>query len=278
MPTVSVVKGPRSHETVFKALDLLGNSLKNTVKDSARVLIKVNLISTKTYESGVTTDPLVVDALIRKFKELHDEIAVVEADATSTNADEAYKATGLDKVCEQNRVPFINLSKVRERAKLKIPNYEVLNEIEVPKMLLDAAIISAAKLKTHEETVVTLGMKNMFGLLPEKRKVKFHSLGINKVIVDINTVLRPKLTVIDGFYALEGPGPIGGYPVKMDLIIAGRDPVATDATACRIMGIDPYEVYHIKRAYEKGFGEIDSAKIQVVGEKIENVKRKFRRK
>jgi len=278
MPTVSVVKGPRSHETVFKALDLLGNSLKDTVKDSARVLIKVNLISTKTYESGVTTDPLVVDALIRKFRELHDEIAVVEADATSTNADEAYKATGLDRVCEQNRVPFINLSKVREKVKLQIPNYEVLNEIEVPKMLLDAAIISAAKLKTHEETVVTLGMKNMFGLLPEKRKVKFHSLGISKVIVDINTVLRPKLTVIDGFYALEGPGPIGGYPVKMDLIIAGRDPVATDATACRIMGIDPYEVYHIKRAYEKGFGEIDSAKIQVVGEKIENVKRKFRRK
>ena len=278
MPTVSVVKGPRSHETVFKALDLLGNSLKDTVKDSARVLIKVNLISTKTYESGVTTDPLVVDALIRKFREFHDEIAVVEADATSTNADEAYKATGLDKICEQNGVPFINLSKVREKVKLKIPNYEVLNEIEVPKMLLDAAIISAAKLKTHEETVVTLGMKNMFGLLPEKRKVKFHSLGISKVIVDINTVLRPKLTVIDGFYALEGPGPIGGYPVKMDLIIAGRDPVATDATACRIMGIDPYEVYHIKRAYEKGFGEIDSAKIQVVGERIENVKRKFRRK
>ena len=111
-----------------------------------------------------------------------------------------------------------------------------------------------------------------------KRKVKFHSLGISKVIVDINAVLRPKLTVIDGFYALEGPGPIRGYPVKMDLIIAGRDPVATDATACRIMGIDPYEVYHIRRAYEKGFGEIDSARIHVVGERIENVKRKFRRK
>ena len=79
---------------------------------------------------------------------------------------------------------------------------------------MNSAIISAAKMKTHEEPVVALGMKNMFGLLPEKRKVKFHSFGISKVILDINTVLRPKLTVIDGFYALEGPDPIGGYPVK----------------------------------------------------------------
>ncbi|HIE19381.1 TPA: DUF362 domain-containing protein, partial [Candidatus Bathyarchaeota archaeon] len=252
-------------------------NLKDIVKDSARVLIKVNLISTKTYETGVTTDPLVVDALIRRFREIHGEVAVIEADATSTNADEAYKATGLDKVCKENNVRFINLSKEKERVKLQISNYEVLKEIEVPKLLLDAAIISAAKMKTHEETVVTLGMKNMFGLLPEKQKSKFHSLGISKVIVDINTVLRSKLTVIDGFYALEGPGPIGGYPVKMDLIIAGRDPVATDATACRIMGIDPYRVYHIRRAYEKGFGEIDKTKINVAGEKIDAVKRKFRR-
>jgi len=278
MPTVSVVRGPRSRETVFRALDLLGENLKDIVKDVARVLIKVNLISTKTYETGVTTDPLVVDALICRFKELHGEVAVVEADATSTDADKAYRATGLDKVCKQNNVKFINLSKEKERIKLQIPNPEVLRSIEVPKILLDSAIISAAKMKTHEETAVTLGMKNMFGLLPEKQKSKFHSLGISKVIVDINAVLRPKLTVIDGFYALEGLGPIGGYPVKMDLIIAGRDPVATDATTCRIMGIDPYEVYHIKRAYEKGFGEIDSTKIDVVGEKIENVKRKFRRK
>lgn len=278
MSTVSVVKGPRSQETVFKALDLLGESLKTAVKDAARILIKVNLISTKTYETGVTTDPLVVDALIRKFEEFHDEIAVVEADATSTYADEACKATGLDKVCQQNNVPFINLSREKETVKLQIPDPEVLNEIEVPRILLDAAIISAAKLKTHEETAVTLGMKNMFGLLPEKHKAKYHSLGISKVIVDINTVLRPKITVIDGFYALEGPGPIRGNPVKMDLIIAGLDPVATDATACRIMGINPYEVYHIRRAYEKGFGEIDHAKIQIVGEKIEAVKRTFKRK
>lgn len=176
MAIVSIVKGARSRETVFKALKLLGN-LRDVVREAARVLIKVNLISTKTYETGVTTDPLVVDALTRKFKEFHDEVAVVEADATSTDADKAYKATGLDVVCEENDVKFINLSKEKERVKLRVPDPEVLKEIEVPKILLDSAIISAAKMKTHEETVVTLGMKNMFGLLPEKTRRNSTLLG-----------------------------------------------------------------------------------------------------
>ena len=120
-------------------------------------------------------------------------------------------------------------------------------------------------------------MKNMFGLLPDKMKLKYHLKNISKVIVDINAVLRPKFTIIDGFYALEGPGPTSGIPVKMDLLIAGRDVVATDATGCRVMGIDPAEIYHIKRAYEKGFGEMDEAKISVVGSKIDEVRKQFKR-
>ena len=169
----------------------------------------------------------------------------------------------------------MNLSKEKNKIQLAIPNAEVLHKIEVPEVVKDAAIISAAKLKPHNETGVTLGMKNMFGLLPDKLKAKFHMQNINKVIVDVNTILKPSLVVIDGFYALEGPGPVSGTPVKMDVIIAGRDPVATDSVGCRIMGIDPNEIYHVRRAYEKGLGEIE--KIEVVGEKIETVARKFRR-
>ena len=85
------------------------------------------------------------------------------------------------------------------------------------------------------------------------------------------------LTVVDGFYGLEGSRPVSGYPVKMDLIIAGRDVVAVDATACRVMGIDPFEIYHIRRAYEKEFGEMTQDRIQLVGNSIEEVARKFRR-
>ncbi|MCP8321444.1 MAG: DUF362 domain-containing protein, partial [archaeon] len=122
----------------------------------------------------------------------------------------------------------------------------------------------------------TLGMKNMFGLIPDKFKLKYHFMhSVDKVIVDVNTVIKPVLTIIDGFIAMEGQGPIDGKPVKMDLIIAGKDVVATDAVASRVMGFDPRLIYHIRRASEKGLGAIEG--YEVVGESVESVARKFRR-
>jgi uncharacterized protein (DUF362 family) len=139
----------------------------------------------------------------------------------------------------------------------------------------ESAIISAAKLKTHTATKVTLGMKNMFGLMPDKFKAKYHARGIISVIVDINSVIKPAFTVIDGFVAMEGRGPTDGTPVKMNLIIAGKDVVATDASAARAMGFDPKEISHIRRAGEKGLGNIDE--IEILGSKIEDVMKVFKR-
>ena len=178
-------------------------------------------------------------------------------------------------MCERNGVEYVNLRHVKDRVKLDIPDAETLNSITVPRIVTESAIVSAAKLKTHMSTTVTLGMKNMFGLLPHKLKGKYHVKGISGVIVDINTILKPALTVIDGFVAMEGRGPSDGTPVQMDLIIAGTDTVATDATACRVMGFDPHEISHVHRAYEKGLGNIDD--VQILGEKLEYVVRPFLR-
>ena len=126
---------------------------------------------------------------------------------------------------------------------------------------------ASAPIENHEE-------KTLLNVLV-KFKSRYHFRGISKVIVDVNTVLRPALTVIDGFVGMEGRGPVGGDSVKMDLIIAGKDPVATDATACRTIGIDPLEIAHILRAYEEGLGNIDD--IEVLGERLEDVTRSFKR-
>lgn len=270
---VVVVKGDRGHEPVFKALELV--DYERVFTGCKRALIKVNFITTKTWDTGATTDPILVEALIEKLKNLSIETYVVESDATMTDADQAYKATGMKEMCERNNVEFINLRYVKDRVELRIPNCETLESISVPRIVTESAIISAAKLKTHMSTKVTLGMKNMFGLLPDKLKMKYHIKGINKVIVDINTIIKPKLTIIDGFVGMEGRGPSDGTPVKMNLVIAGEDVVATDATACRIIGINPHEVAHIRKANEKQLGNIDD--IQVLGEKIEDVTHTFKR-
>ncbi|HML03565.1 MAG TPA: DUF362 domain-containing protein [Candidatus Bathyarchaeia archaeon] len=121
--------------------------------------------------AGATTDPLVVVALIHKAKEFFDRIFVVESDATMTDVDKACRATGMLQMCEDNNLKFINLRREKERVDLEIPNHEVLRWIRVPKIVADSAIINTAKLKTHRQTGVTLGMKNMFGLLPTNSRL-----------------------------------------------------------------------------------------------------------
>src|SRR3972149_4067069 len=258
---VAVVKGKRGHEPVFKALDLI--NFKAALAGWNKVIIKVNFITDKTWDTGATTDPMVVEAIIKKLEDLPVKVYVVESDATITSADKAFKATGMKEMCERNGVECLNLRHVKDTVELAIPDGEALKSITVPRLVTESAVISAAKLKTHMSTGVTLGMKNMFGLLPDKFKAKYHAKGISKVIVDINTVLKPHLTVIDGFVAMEGDGPVNGTPVQMNLIIAGKDPVATDATGARVMGIDPHDIRHIREAHQKGIGEIDN--IEVVG-------------
>jgi uncharacterized protein (DUF362 family) len=272
LPIVAVVKGERGHAPVFKALDLI--DYKSALAGHDTVLIKVNFITDKTWDTGATTDPIVVEAIIKKLEDLHVKIYVVESDATITNADKAFEATGMKDMCSRNGVEWLNLRYVKDKVKLEVPNGEALKSITVPRLVTESAVISAAKLKTHVNTTVTLGMKNMFGLLPDKFKGKYHMKGISNVVVDINTVLKPALTVIDGFVGMEGRGPIDGTPVQMNLIIAGTDVVATDATAARVMGFNPYEIKHIRRAFEKGLG---GSEAQIVGEKLETVTRAFKR-
>lgn len=270
---VAIVKGERGFEPVYKALDLV--DFKSALSGYSRVLIKVNFITTMTWDTGATTDPIVVEAIINRLKELPVEVIVVESDASMTNADKAFEATGMADLCNRMGVKYLNLRHEKEKVKILVPNGDALKDITVPKIVAESAIISAAKMKTHMATKVTLGMKNMFGLLPDKMKFVYHAKGISKVIVDINSVKKPNLVVVDGFVAMEGKGPTDGEPVKMDLIVAGTDAVATDATCARIMDIDPHDVSHIRTAAAKGLGNIDD--VEVLGAKIEDVKRTFKR-
>jgi len=272
--TVAVVKGERGVAPVLRALDLV--DFKEALKGWDRVLIKVNFITTKTWDTGATTDPLVVEALIQRLQELPVEVFVVESDATVTNADKAFIATGMRDLCFEYDVEFINLRHAPDQIKIEIPDHLTLGSIKVPRIVTESAIISAAKMKTHSETGVTLGLKNMFGLLPQKFKGRFHMKGMHKVITDINSVVKPAFTVIDGFIGMEGNGPVNGTPIKMDTIIAGKDPVATDAVGAEVMGFKPEAIGHLKMSYEKGIGSLYDYK--VVGDGIDAVKRNFRRR
>ena len=267
-----------------KAVEYLGGA--NALGfGEGKILLKPNLTLDVAKKKRACTNPEVIAALIDLVREAGGEPFVGESSMVGCNTLSAYEKSGLKEICEEKNVTFIDFNSC-ETVHIKLPEGIFIKEIVVPKDIFSfSKIVSVPVLKTHLLTGVTLGLKNMKGMQCGNEKIKLHSAGIKELhtgIVDINTdfngqikSIRPDLVVIDGSYGQEGEGPIGGDVVKMDVIIAGTDAVATDATACRVMGIDPYDIDHIKMAWERGLGEIDEGKIEILGENIEDVARKF---
>jgi len=135
-------------------------------------------------------------------------------------------------------------------------------------------IVSAAKLKTMLFEGLSGTYKNLLGMIPQMEKRFLHPF-LSEVLYHLNTKYDPDLCIIDGCYALEGCGPVHGFPKPMKLLIFGRNCVTTDAVACHVMGMNPFDVPHLAYAYEKGYGELDIEKIQIVGESLEDVKSDF---
>jgi len=121
-------------------------------------------------------------------------------------------------------------------------------------------------------------MKNMFGIVPGAcygwPKNVLHWAGIDNSILDINAVARPDFAIIDGIVGMEGNGPIQGLPKQAGVLIFGDDPVAVDATACRVMGLRPEKVPYLASAGTL-LGNLEMPKIQQLGETVEQVKTKF---
>lgn len=111
-----------------------------------------------------------------------------------------------------------------------------------------------ARMKKHLLTSVTLTMKNMYGTFPEENNEKYHRLGIENVVYEVNKAFTPNLTVVDGTVGGEAWGPLSCSPVNFETIVASNDVVAADAVACRLMGYNPMDIVHIKKAHEEGLG------------------------
>jgi uncharacterized protein (DUF362 family) len=154
-----------------------------------------------------------------------------------------------------------------------------LRELYFPNTLLRADfVVSMPKLKTHHWAGVTLSLKNMFGTVPSGcygwPKNVLHWAGIDRSILDINAAVRPDFAIVDGIVGMEGNGPIQGAPKRANVLIFGDDPVAVDATSCRIMGLRPEKVKHIAGAGTM-LGHVSADKIEQLGESVASLRTAF---
>jgi uncharacterized protein (DUF362 family) len=258
------------YESVRAGLKLIGNPAFS--KDDI-VAIKPNLCCIKGPETGATTDLRVMEAIIRYLQEeFHvSDISVVESDGTQLLADMAFKLLGYENLCQRMNVKIVNLSKDQFTVKTFEKN-AYLKKIKVPETLARATcLISVPKIKIH--TLCTFGgtMKNQYGCNPYPKKSIYHS-HLTDCVVDLTSVFKPQLVVVDGIVGMEGRGPVHGVPVKMNNLIFGRDVVAVDHLIGRLIGANPNKVKYIIEAQKRGLG---TTKYEVVGAEVEACKRQF---
>ncbi len=154
-----------------------------------------------------------------------------------------------------------------------------LKELYLPKTALGVDfLVSMPKLKTHHWAGVTLSLKNMFGIVPGScygwPKNVLHWAGIDRAILDINAAARPDFAIVDGIMGMEGNGPVQGTPKSCGVLVLGSDPVAVDATCCRVMGLVPERVKYLAGAGTL-LGHLKIDKIQQLGEPIAGVRTPF---
>lgn len=261
---VSVVKvqpqGPDREilRAVKEAIDLAGG-LESLIKPGKTVLIKPNIAKPEPMDY---TNPVVTWAIAKIFSDYGCRVLLGEDPAIPTSEEKAYKIYGMSEIAKESGAELVSL-RYDDHVSLKVPEGGYFSEIAVSKIVTEVdLVVSAATMKSANITTVTLGMKNMKGVITPEWKRKFHTEGLNQGIVDLNRVITPGLVIIDGTFGRDMPRKVS-YPVGV--IIAGRDPVATDATCARIMGFDPEKVEHLSLASKLGLGHISRDEIEVEG-------------
>lgn len=301
-PKVAIVKGKDPEELVEKSVCLLGG-IEQIIHPGDHVVIKPNLTATwPGMHPGVITNSLIVRGAIKIALAAKAGEVIIGEGAGGADTEEAYEISGIKGIAREFGIKLIDFNQA-ESVEVSIPNGRVLKQLPIAKAILDSdVIINLPVLKTtHPPFNVTCGLKNFMGVLPGKGKYEgryftaeyvahkgfwestggkdiVHRSGkLSQSVIDLNTAIKnTTLTIVDGITGLEAGGPLTGDPVRMDLVIAGTNRVAVDAVAATVMGFDPASLNFLRFATRAGLGPHDLNEIEVVGESISAVQRKFK--
>ncbi len=272
MGRVSIVRTETGMSPALeRALDLIGG-IGQCIRRGDAVLLKPNINGTE----GVTSVEL-VEHLIRVLKDFGAG-TIVLAEATFGNermTDMFFAKTGFAELARKYDIPLINLNR-SEPVEVKVRKPLLLETIKIAKEAFETdAIINIPVMKVHYATGVTLALKNLKGLLVGDEKRRFHESGLDKAIVDLNSVVEPALNIVDCSRCMERMGPRGGDMVDLNLLMAGRDRAETDYAGCLVMRHSLEEAKHIQLYIEEN--GIDVSRTEILGEKIEDVSYPFKK-
>ncbi len=317
MAVVSVVQNADPGLAVQEAVSLVGG-IESFVRPNDKVVIKPNVVFALPSDTGFTTDPRVVQAIVELCRRVNPSDVIVAEGSGGADTKLAFERCGYSELARRYDVKLVDLNE-SQTTMVDVPDGKAFQELRVPNVILESdVLINVPKLKLYEKRLchrssdwASLSLKNLVGAVPGKAELSRtpspetpHKLSrefwtpegkfflphhrqwwgpkgekkrvhtdLAEGIVDLNTVIQPSLTVIDGIVVPTNPDIAlteGEKPLELNTILAGRDPLALDCIATKIGGLNPLDIPYLKRASERGLGESDYNRIQVVGTPLNN--------
>ncbi|HCJ10554.1 MAG TPA: hypothetical protein DHW14_05255 [Clostridiales bacterium] len=285
-PIVAIIKeesrpdASRIRGMVREAVDLLGG-VGRFVGPGSHVVIKTNIFAP--YPPPVSVDRHTTAAVVELCRAAGARrVTVVEGVSVGTKmgrgetTERVMRELGVRRAVEQAGGDIVCLDDT-PRVRVEVPGGVVHHQLDYPEIVLRAdVLVDLCAMKTHVNTLITMGIKNFHGLLTDEEKYYGHRDDLDVKLVDILRVRQPDLVIVDGLLAMEGDG-AGEYgvPVPMNLIMAGDNVVATDAVGASVMGFDPLDVPAVRIAAHARMGPADLGDIEVRGRAVEEVRRRF---
>jgi uncharacterized protein (DUF362 family)/Pyruvate/2-oxoacid:ferredoxin oxidoreductase delta subunit len=266
----------RVDRSVQESLDLLGG-IKRYVWPGAKVLIKPNLIMARQPDEAVTTHPTVVKALVQVVQAAGGLVTIADSPGgpfSHKRLEEVYAASGMDQVAAETGA---HLNYDLTAVNLPHPEGKLLKGVTVIEAVAQAdVVITVSKLKTHALTGLTGAVKVTFGAVPSPLKTEYHmrmpKVGdFSQALLDICSLVKPSLAVMDAVVGLEGEGPSAGSPRPIGAILASADSLACDVAAAALVGFDPLAVSTTRAAVRLGLISGRLAGIELLGDPLSEV-------
>ncbi len=261
-----------SYERIEEAFSLLKEKLElKRFEEQVRgkkVLVKPNILGPYKPEKAVTTHPSLVKVVVDWLRACGAEVWVGDNCGIGGYGinERSAKKSG---IISASQGAYINIAK---DAKEVETNSRFFKSLTVSKAVLEADfIVNLPKLKTHTLTLLTLGIKNMFGILVGGSKSKVHYSApsieeFGEALVDIYEIRPPDLTILDGVVGMDGNGPAHGRVRPIGFLLASENAPSLDLVVAEMAGIDPRQVHHLRIAGERGLGARSIDEIELLGE------------
>jgi len=227
--------------------------LEKILLDKQKILLKPNLLGAFPPEKAVTTNPVVVDAVITFLKKIGKEIILGDSPGGSTSVKLVWELTGMKQLAEKHNIPLVNFTTggiIHQRTKnLKFPITKYIWDVD--------AVINLCKYKTHSLMSYTGAVKNLYGLIPGLKKSDYHkehpdNIKFAKVISGLYSIVKERIVfnIMDGIVGMEGEGPSAGNPRNFGVMFASESASALDFVASKMMGFQPEKLEYILPSLE----------------------------